>query len=448
MITDLCCCLLPRPPFAPFLEIHSELICRPREFVKNKCSPQLISKGSRPAKMTSKPHLQIFNPDHIYSQSFHLFPSLQKELRCLIWQHALRRQRLIRVNLKADIWRNKPATESLDIWSARGRDGYSVVVDGYQVLSKLLRVNSEARGEALRFYRVHIPCHFRKASDIQSRETVPGVFHFNPEHDFLYLTSEPPIQDTLIQFCCDLKRIHDPRRVGLLNIAVHGLYGSDLYCLKPSDLATDVNTAFAETLAQLEEVFFVSTIRVGRMITGILSAGDITPYHDFINRSFPIMALAPTFERVHQDPRPIAEDLTNVNPGVNYQALLDMWHRFLLDQWRVPTPKTKYSFLLAFDGHSIHGVSSRKSAKRFVEMEDQRWNDTEPWSPRGSPEKVKEEDLSKAVRPAFGFWLFPVDAGPPLYREALIEGEKFRFQGKHIYDMSVRWPELALSSLP
>ena len=393
--------------------------------------------------MTSKPHLQIFNPDHVSAESFHLFPFLLKELRCLIWQHALRRQRLINIRLVALIWRNCSLNRVPTVPDAKGKDGYRVVVDGYQMLSKLLRVSSEAREEALRFCRVHIPCHFRRGDSI-----APGILYFNPEHDFLQIFSEPPIQDTLIRFCYDLKRIRDPRHVGLLNVAVdiNGLNANDLYCLHPSELEVEVNAAFVETLAQLQEVFFVSTLRFGQMVTGPLSVGGIWPCPTFLNRSIPITAEAPTFERIHCDPRPIAEDLAKVFPGRDYQELLEMWHQLLLDKWQVPTPNIKYSFLLAFDGELIHEVSNRKSAEKFVEKEDQKWNETEVWSPGGSPEKVKEENLSKAVRPAFGFWLFPVDAGPPLYREALTEG--FAFQGKHIYDMSVRWPELALSSLP
>lgn len=54
--------------------------------------------------------------------------------------------------------------------------------------------------------------------------------------------------------------MHDPRHVGLLNLAVdgNGLNGNGLYQLLFSDLDSEVRSAFLETLAQLHEVWFVS----------------------------------------------------------------------------------------------------------------------------------------------------------------------------------------------
>ena len=381
--------------------------------------------------MQTEPHLQIFNPGHATSSTtFSLFPLLHEELRCLIWQHTFSHNRILKIKLQALQWKDST------------NHGYSVVVDGYHAYSGLLWVNKEARNEALRFYRVHIPCEFNG-----TEVSEPGVLYFNPETDLLQIHSEYPTKETLVQFFHDLKRLHDPRQVGLLNLAldVNGLSGHDLHLLHPSDLEPDVNAAFVETLTQLEEVFFVSTPRAGRTVIGFFSG--LTPVDTFFNRSLPIRSLEPSFERLHRDPRPIAEDLKKVYPGHDAEDMLETFYLNFLRKWKVLPRHIKYSFFLAFDPDLLMNVSDRQSAEHLVEKEDHQWNATEKWPPGSSPEKVREEDLSKAVRPAFGFWLFPIDDGYSFYREELTEGEHFAFHGKHIYDMSVQWPGLALSNL-
>ena len=65
-----------------------------------------------------------------------------------------------------------------------------------------------------------------------------GPFIFNPEWDILYITAKWPAKDTLIAFIHRLKTIHDPRLVGLLDlaIAVNGLNGNDVIGVKPSEV--------------------------------------------------------------------------------------------------------------------------------------------------------------------------------------------------------------------
>ena len=83
-----------------------------------------------------------------------------------------------------------------------------------------------------------------------------GTLHFNPEWDFLHISSEWPAKDTLISFLYHLRTIHDPRLVGLLNLAMdgNGLNANHLYGLQSSDLDSGVRSAFVETLTQLREV--------------------------------------------------------------------------------------------------------------------------------------------------------------------------------------------------
>ena len=328
-----------------------------------------------------------------------------------------------------------------------------------KVLSKFLRVNRESREEALKF---HLSSR-RPGAAPGEGTTSPGTLHFNSEYEFLHISPTWPVKDTLVDFLYHLKTTHDPRHVGLPNLAVdlNGLNGNDLYMLQSSDLDSEVRTAFVETLTQIHEVFFVSTPRVGRQIFGLMSG--IPTSETMFNRSFPIMAMTPTFERLHRDPRPIAQDLRKVFTGTaDSRHMLHLWLQ-LLKKWRVSPPQIEYRFLLAFDP-TMGGdqISDRRSAKRLLQKEDDIWRNPSgggsdesffkkknvKWPIGASSEKFHDEDLEKAVRPAFGFWLFPVDALGPLHEEGLSEDEGFRPKAKRMLDMTEQWPELALSSLP
>ncbi|KAL9130836.1 MAG: hypothetical protein Q9217_001088 [Psora testacea] len=393
--------------------------------------------------MSSQPHLQIFNSDlttHNEESDFPIFPLLPNELRLKIWQHALQRQRIIKLCLKSRTEQTgTQAAEITEYASKRGR--YCAVVDARQVLSKFLRVNRESREETLKFYRVHLPC--SSTGGAGKGTTSAGTLHFNPEYDFLHISPTWPVKDTLLDFLYHLKTTHDPRHVGLLNLAVdiNGLNGNDLHMLQPSDLDSEVRTAFVETLTQLHEVFFVSTPRVGRQIFGLMSG--IPTSETFFNRSFPIMATAPSFERLHRDPRPIAQGLRKVFTGTVFlRDVLHLWLQ-LLKKWRISPLQIEYRFLLAFDPTMAGDpISDRASAHRWLQKEDDIWRNPSgsgsdesffrkkknvKWPIGASAEKFRDEDLEKAVRPAFGFWLFPVDVLGPLDGEGLSE------EGGHLH---------------
>jgi hypothetical protein len=57
-------------------------------------------------------------------------------------------------------------------------------------------------------------------------------------------------------------------------------------------------------------------------------------------------------------------------------------------------------------------------------------------------EKYRNEDLEKAVKPAFGFWLFPLEA-----LGSITEEDPDRSEWPELCRMADYWPELALSNL-
>ena len=270
--------------------------------------------------MSPKPRFQIFN-DEIdqatpsSAPTFPLFPLLPKELRLKIWYHSLQRQRFIKVLLFPEtIWNQGTET----VTSTTKSERYRAYVEGYQVLSKLLRVNCEAREAALEFYRVPLPCLFKKGLESSHGvpyEATPGTLYINPEYDFLYVTPQVSAEETLVDFFYHMKTTYDPHRIGLLNLALDfkGLNAGDLSQLELLSLDSRVRLAFIETLTQLQEVFFVSEQRVGRTMDK--QSGFVTP-EPFFNRSLPILGTAPTFERPYCNPRPISEDLRHVFVGL------------------------------------------------------------------------------------------------------------------------------------
>ena len=410
--------------------------------------------------MSSQPHLQIFNSRqaaHNEESNFPLFPLLPKELRLKIWRHTLQRWRIIRLFLNNQ--RGQTATQAGENpESTSNGERYFTVVAGSQLLSKLLRVNRESREGAWMFYRVHLPCRFTGGATREG-PTGHGTLQFNPDWDFLHLSAEWPAKDTLVDFLYRLKTIHDPRHIGLLNLAVdgNGLNGNDLYGLQSSDLNSEVRSAFVETLTQLREVWFVSTPLVGRQILGALSG--LGTSETIFNRSLPIMTMSSAFERLHRDPRLIAQDLKNLTGLANSRDVVQLWLQ-LLKKWRTSPPGIEYRFLLAFNP-TMGGdqISDRTSAKTWLQKEDDQWNGRAPddgflknkevkWPVGAEDEKYRNEDLERAVRPAFGFWLFPVDALGPIDDKGLLEDEGSRPRGKTFLNMTEHSPELALSSLP
>ena len=157
--------------------------------------------------MSSLPHLQIFTSDHATSNRescFCLFSQLPKEVRLKIWRHSLQRQRIIHVRLNGPT--EQTAAQAAETGSSTHKSECyrGAIVDGYQVLSKLLRVNSESREAALGFYRVHLPCILKRGSIFEETKA-PGFLYFNPEYDFLHISPEPPVKDTLVNFLYHLK---------------------------------------------------------------------------------------------------------------------------------------------------------------------------------------------------------------------------------------------------
>ncbi|KAF2655745.1 hypothetical protein K491DRAFT_598333 [Lophiostoma macrostomum CBS 122681] len=393
--------------------------------------------------MSVEAHLQIINSslqERIRYADFPQFPQLPKELRCQIWRHALQRYRIIDILLTlahqaSGFQRFLPDAELIPIPSASERS-YRVISDGFQVLSKFLRVNREARDETLRFYRVHIPCHLTR-EDIHKRDGVPGTLYFNPEYDTLRLNSEFNFKHTVIEFMHHLKTTYDPKHIGLLKIVISKNLGAhvDFHDLRPEDVEQEVRDAVVETLQQLEEVFFLSTTRVGRANFGpVLTHDDHDGSH--YDRSLPILPRTPNYERLPHDPRPIAKNLESTQINRPESRL---WFD-LLGRWRIGSTRTSYRIMLAYDPYVR--CFDQESAARLLKKEEAQWRDGDHIAIGRKCTKCDNEESAKAMKAAFGFWSLPLQALSPETRSFM-----HPYVGARYYDISGHWPELWLGRL-
>jgi hypothetical protein len=390
---------------------------------------------------TSQPHLKPLNFDEDVPRntqaSFSLFPMLPKELRIKIWRHALERNRMIqmRITARKDILafrfpQDKDRSAHADALSIinSGQPKFRALVCGHQVLSKLLCVNRESKDETLRFYRVHIPCVFL---DGKGKETGCGTLLFNPEFDFLQLSPSLSIEDTLFDFFYHVKTEWDPHHVGLVNIAIDfkGLMTNELDLVDPSNLDENVRIAVKETLAGLDEVHFVSTVRFGRQLFDFKSGIGYKGY--LYNRSFPIHAKPPAFKRLKLDPRAIEYDMKKIVIGTsNKKEMIRQWQQ-ILRTFGVSAPQIEYKFLLRHDPLAdCSPIIDRHGAEQWLQMESDRWK-------AESDGNDREEIPENLVRPVFGFWLFPLDAldGPTVDQPSML----------HMLDLSRYTPELGCS---
>lgn len=179
-------------------------------------------------------HQQIFNSTQATNEEphFSLFHLLPPEIRLRIWHHSLQRSRIISVYFEDEI------QESTEI---ENPPGSCAAVNGYHILSKLLRVNYKSRKAPLSLYRAHIPCRLQERHTGEGMIT-PDTFYFNPEYDFLWVGSRVSATDTIFDFLYHLKNTYDPHHVGLLNLAmdISNLRANELRFLKPSDASVSL----------------------------------------------------------------------------------------------------------------------------------------------------------------------------------------------------------------
>lgn len=154
-------------------------------------------------------------------REFHIFSRFPSEISLMIWEHVLRSNRLIFINViynEDGSSSSEQCLQSSDL--PRNWLGNTISDEGYELrvitdhrISPLLQATRQSRQAALSFYRVHIPYNHRAHGE-------KHCFYINPELDILRIKSKGP-PELLADFIHDMKA-YDPQGVGLLNIAIRG----------------------------------------------------------------------------------------------------------------------------------------------------------------------------------------------------------------------------------
>lgn len=381
-------------------------------------------------------------PPQIQSQlsgqesGFTLFSSLPHEIRQKIWRYSIRCQRIIQVHLEVNNGDLNPSDAISNGFTIR----YNTVVTGYQAISKFFRVSSESRVAALRFYRVHLPCRFTAGARNVFRDGTthpnpkPCIFHFNPEFDFLEITSTMVgtvgSSQFLPHFLFKVKTTYDPRQVGVLNMAV-GLNDNRAYnctLLPPTTAAPVLFNAYTETITSLREVLFVCSESAGRQILGWQS--DFLTSKILYDRSLPVHTLASTFEeQLTRDPRRTAQDSRRSFAGTfDPRDNIISWRK-MLGKWGIPPTHIKYSFAISSDEERDesyqHPDQFIRQMERLEKIETVR-------------ERCTDEGPHTTLKPGTKFWLFPIEAlGDVSRNETYGTGARFSFPRRVLTGLAV-----------
>lgn len=443
----------------------------------------------------SQERYQIFNVNQEQGnhaaghQSFALFSQLPEDLRLQIWRTSLQHERMIQICIHPILGAGVDSGGISHIPQPR----YRAAVRGHRVLSKLFRVSHEARGAALAFFRVQIPCTFTRTAPKQALATVsatPGhnILPFNPEHNVLQLSASFWSGDSNVKdFLLDLKAL-DTRGVGLRKLAID----VDDWPLRkeeanksssPSLARAESRTADLRALfAGLNEVLFTTTVSLGRILVPARPRRDDSQREVlFLNRAMPVCAHTPTFTRVPRDPRPVATvDLRRVYTadGLGPRARALAMRALLVQLGAQPGDMCaiRMGWLLAFK--PTKEVQSLETAEEFVGAEGARWagegpvlgpsladdlerlsnrylyKDSHEADQRHVERDILAEDLKGAGDVIFGYWLFPLDYvqfDSAAAEEAEEEGNAWEFEHEWVtrplHDFSKCLPELIMMDL-
>jgi hypothetical protein len=321
---------------------------------------------------------------------------------------------------------------------------YTITVQGLQFHDNLLCVNREARKVALRFYRVQLPCYLETTVGF-SRSKIVSTFYFNPEHDILHVRARCPLDCTLVAFLHDL-RAHDSKDVGVLSLALGSELVTDLGYFEPLPGGLARNS-FVQSLSRLQRIIWVASSPVGRRIMSTFSNLPTVGFR-FIH-SMPISSVKSSFDVLVADPRPIQSELQYVAtapPDPREHSLV--WGEILRRWGLVQSLPAQQQVLFAYQPSLYEPpptIHDAETAQDFLSTEENIWIRSQEQRSSLVLKKVGRmpiegpEELAKAVRPAFGFWLFPM--------EALKDPERSLIWSYPVFDLRGCKPQLALSHL-
>ncbi|KAJ3550220.1 hypothetical protein NM208_g113 [Fusarium decemcellulare] len=378
----------------------------------------------------SKRRIQLFNPASRVTGDFPQFSRLPAELRRMVWEQELGYERFLRVDLQT-------ATPTRRITR-----NYNVVLEG-QAISKLFHVCSGSRYLALDFYRVHVPCRYHHRSRKRN-----GTFYFNPELDTVGITGAEHLADFAHKLWS-----HDKQHVGLINVALNPSISDKFWSFEnrlrgrpPSDVPL-----LKQVVSRFERVIFMCDGGRDGLFLGPPSGRQTSALEQHgVHRALPIMATIPRFDRLPQDPRPIERLQKGIHfhfykSRVEFQGWLS-----LLNAWGVQfNHPVDYHIMVTYEGCEAK-INNRDDALRWVREENKLWKSAFRRKQRNGDvgQEVVVEEPEQVAQPVIGFWLFPMDALPPLSSGFLAQPWRQPWMATDTIDMSKPKPQLCLMHLP
>jgi len=414
--------------------------------------------------------VQILNPAMLSTSSFPQFNKFPPEVRDRIWAHSLTHERILK------------------IYSEENR----VEVRERIALSKLFVTNRDSRAAAKKFYRVHIPCTY-----VHMTSTYNGILYFNPELDIIHV-SEWSYFPELAHHIWRL----DPLHVGIVNLALQ-TYGS---CYKYRHLNSSFKTdchldKIRAAIQRLKRFIFVChgvsvryriSFNYQSVCHGVYDS-ETCRYRDKCLRpnrtiaSCPFVPVKPhvtVFQTMKQDPRAVGNLLDPIDhDGIrSLPALVADWFQHL-NYWRINDDSiVLYQIMMSYPDSDLEGIA-RENACWGNDVSDHPSGLSTPNRTLSKPvqavyrredaiafaenkmkerkrsldqileeDKVDDEDIEKIFRqdvmPAFGFWLFPLEAIPIVRASAKLNVLLADFDKAVQKGFKMHTPQLCLSHLP
>ncbi|KAJ3580063.1 hypothetical protein NPX13_g508 [Xylaria arbuscula] len=322
------------------------------------------------------------------------------------------------------------------------------------VLSKLLRVNRDAREAALAFYRVHLPCRMVTKEGKSKLSTVGGVIYINPEFDYIYLKPIEPRE--IVPFIHYIKSVKDPLGFGILNLVVRGLY--DLESANPQDYDLSTRKSVTDMLKNLDRLYILDKLAT-RMVPSLAMMRQPPKYQ--VNRSCPIAAKGTKFQCIPRDPRAIGLDLKIIHQHKWPIFTSDGWRK-LIHKWspvelsvsataaQENTPDIRHLIASQAGPGGRSPVYNRETAVAALSGEMDHWTKNgfadiysrkDNWGEYITAEASdKEVEEALSVKSAFGFWVFPPEA-------MMLAKNHQQHNWFHVLDYTGFWPELWLWDL-
>ncbi|VUC37433.1 unnamed protein product [Clonostachys rosea] len=373
--------------------------------------------------------MQIFKPASSGPRDgFQLFRVLPAEIRLAVWNQALSNRRVINVLVRGRVLMDgfidseRPGSHS--------NEKYGVVVDGYQTVSKVFRICRESRKVALEFYRVRLPCWLHKDTWLNNDPLKQGFLYFNPDIDFLSISND---SGHVAEFLHDLRVIHDPENVGLLNLAtdINNLKFIEGLCdIKLDTLSAPVRKSFKATISQIRQVFFIQVQMAGRLVFSYESPTG----QSYRNTAVPVQAKSPIYDIVGPDPRELGTGLSKFLLLEDPCDMINAWQE-LCQSVLGDSTSAELSVLMTYG--SLDDMYTRQDAEALLRKEIDDWEETENSAAESSGETPV----------AFGSWLFPAHVfGPDSDPHKAFSTRK---DNRPCYvDLSEHKPRLVVQSLP